>query len=234
MRKQDSHLVIGAGEVGQAIHEILKKRFQVVIRDKDNDLHGQFDIMHICYPPVKDFFRITKSYIKQYKPKLVIIHSTVPVGMTRKIGSFAVHSPIRGVHPHLVKGIKTFVKYFGGSQAKKAAAYFSAAGIKTKSFSKPETTELLKILDTTYYGWNIIFCKETKRICDRLGLNFDEIYVLANNDYNAGYSKLGMTNVVRPVLKPMPGKIGGHCVIQNTYLLKDWLTNTLKKRNSNY
>lgn len=234
MKDKEKHIVLGQGEVGQAIHEILKKRFQVSIRDKDSELRGQFDVLHICYPPVRDFLKITKGYIKQYRPKLVIVHSTVPVGMTRKIGSFAVHSPIRGVHPHLVKGIMTFVKYFGGSQAKKAAAYFSAVGIKTKSFPRPETTELIKILDTTYYGWNIIFCKESKRICDRLGLDFDDIYKSANQDYNVGYSKLGMANVVRPVLKPMPGKIGGHCVIQNTYLLKDWLTNTLKKRNLSY
>jgi len=232
--KKDNHLVIGAGEVGQAIYQILKKKHPVSLRDKDNAVSGRFDVLHVCYPPIKDFLKATKGYIRQYRPRLVIIHSTVPLGMTRKIGSFAVHSPIRGIHPHLVKGIMTFVKYFGGPQAKKAAGYFSAAGVKTKVLSRPETTELLKILDTTYYGWNIVFAKESKRICDRFGLDFDEVYTFPNRDYNIGYSKLGMAHVVRPVLKAVSGKIGGHCVVPNTFLLKDWLTNSLRKRNSIY
>ena len=185
-------------------------------------------MLHIAYPNSKKFVTVTKKYIKKYNPKLVIVHSTIPVGTTRKIASFAVHSPVRGVHPKLEKGIKTFVKYFGGRDAKKAAAYFSRLGIKTQIFEKPETTELLKILDTTYYAWNVIFCKETKRICDALGLDFNEVYTIANSDYNEGYKKLKMARVTRPVLKPVNGKIGGHCLIPNCNLLKDWLTETIK------
>lgn len=232
--KQINHLVVGAGEVGQAIYSILKKKYPVYLRDKNDVLAGRFEVLHVCYPPIKDFLKITRDYIKQYKPRLIIIHSTVPVGMTRKIGKSAVHSPIRGIHPHLVKGIMTFIKYFGGPRAKEAAGYFSAVGIKTKSFPRSETTELLKILDTTYYGWNIIFAKETKKICDQLGLDFGEVYTAPNKDYNIGYSKLGMKHVVRPVLKAMPGKIGGHCIVPNTLLFKDWLTDTLRKRNEKY
>lgn len=236
MRKiqKDNHLIIGAGEVGQAIYQILKKNHVVSLRDRTGGVSGRFNVLHICYPPIKDFLKVTKSYIKEYRPELVIVHSTVPVGTTEKIGRFAVHSPIRGVHPHLVKGIMTFVKYFGGPRARKAASYFSAVGIKTKFFSKSETTELLKILDTTYYGWNIMFCKETKRICDRFGLNFEEVYGIANRDYNEAYAKLGMAHVIRPVLKAISGKIGGHCVVPNTFLLKDWLTDILRKRNEKY
>jgi hypothetical protein len=235
-QRKSRHLIIGAGEVGKALYSVLKSRYEVYIRDKvdDHNLSGRFEVLHIAYPGAKDFVFKTKRYIKKYRPNLVIVHSTVAVGTTKKIASFAVHSPIRGVHPHLAEGIKTFVKYFGGKRAKTAAKIFSSIGIKTKIFQKPETTELLKILDTTYYGWNIVFCKEVKRICDKLKLNFDEVYTIANEDYNEGYKKLGKVNVVRPVLKPMPGKIGGHCVIPNCDLLDDWLTKTIKSRNRRY
>lgn len=220
--------------MGKGLYSVLKKKYSVIIRDKSDEIKGNFKVLHIAYPPIKNFIAVTRRYVKEYKPELVVVHSTVPVGTTSKIASFAVHSPIRGIHPNLDKGIKTFVKYFGGRDAKKAAAYFSRLGIKTQTFKKSETTELLKILDTTYYAWNVIFCKETKRICDALGLDFDEVYTTANKDYNEGYKKLKMVQVIRPVLKPMAGKIGGHCLIPNCDLLKDWLTETIKKRNKSY
>jgi len=42
-----------------------------------------------------------------------------------------------------------------------------------------------------------------------------------NKQYNDGYTKLGKSNVVRPVLTPPSGKIGGHCVSQNFELLPE-------------
>ncbi len=232
--KNRTHLIVGAGEVGVALKEVLGGRWSVEIRDVEGGPKGSFGVLHICFPPGKGFVRAAKNYVRQYHPEIVVVHSTVPVGTTRKIGQNAVHSPIRGVHPHLAKGILTFEKYFGGARALEAAADFEAAGVKTKTFPKPETTELLKILDTTYYGWNIVFAKEAKRICDELGLDFEEVYTEPNSDYNRGYRELGMPQVVRPVLKAMPGKIGGHCVIPNTKLLADWLTDTLRNRNDKY
>lgn len=232
--KKNKHLIIGAGEVGKSLHRVLKQYYEVSLYDRKDSFKGYFAVLHICYPTSKNFIKITKKYAARYKPKLIIIHSTVPVGTTAKISPSTVHSPIRGTHPHLEKGIKTFVKYFGGKKAGQAAKIFSNIEIKTKTFKKPETTELLKILDTTYYAWNIVFCKEVKRICDKLKLDFDEVYIIANSDYNEGYKKLGKPNVIRPVLKPIPGKIGGHCIIPNCDLLKDWLTDTIKKRNKKY
>lgn len=234
MKKNKKHLIIGRGEIGSALFNVLKKYCDISIRDKEGDLKGDFDILHICYPPVKNFINITKNYIKEYNPKLVIIHSTIPIGTTQKISSFAAHSPVRGVHPCLEDGIKRFVKYFGGEKAKEAARYFSKIGIKTKVFADSKTTELLKILDTTYYGWNIVFAKEVKRICDELNLNFEEVYTIANQDYNEGYKKMGMNHVIRPILKPIKGKIRGHCIVPNADLLKDWLTDVIKKRNKKY
>lgn len=234
MQKKDKHLVIGSGEIGTAMGNVLREKFDVSIRDKNDEIGGRFDVLHITYPPIKNFVAVTKKYINQYKPKLVIIHATIPVGFTRKIGPIAVHSPVRGVHPHLERGIMTFEKYFGGKNAKQAARYFEALGVKTVCFDKSETTELMKILDTTYYGWNIVFNKEAKRLCDKFGVDFDDVYTRANKDYNEAYSRLGMNHVVRPVLKYVAGKIGGHCVIPNTKLLNDWLSNTLRKRNMFY
>ncbi|MBI4159831.1 hypothetical protein HY504_01560 [Candidatus Wolfebacteria bacterium] len=253
--RQEKHLIIGAGEVGQALFNVLKKHYYVVLRDKDGHKKEKFDVVHIAYPPSKNFVRITRRYNVLYRPRLIIVHSTVPVGTTRKLGRLAVHSPIRGTHtrghhPGVMRGkkqptgeqsqsylgqsLKFFVKYFAGPKAPEAAQYFEKAGIATRVFKKPETTELLKILDTTYLGWNVVFAKEVKRMCDEKGLYFDEVYAIPNRDYNEGYRRFGMPHVIRPVLKAMPGKIGGHCVIQNCDLLDDWLTQIVKERNKKY
>lgn len=253
---KERHLIIGAGEVGRALFDLLNPKFNVEMRDVGGHKKEHFDIIHITYPPIKNFAGVTRKYIKFYMPNVVIIHSTIAVGTTRKIGPLAVHSPIFGPHkrghnPGIVDGktfapsakgkltfgknITYFVKYFSGPKADKAASYFSRIGIKTRIFKKPETTELLKILDTTYYAWNVVFSKEVKRLCDEYGLDFDEVYTIPNRDYNEGYRRIGkMSHVIRPVLKYMPGKIGGHCMIPNCDLLDDWLTKTIKERNRKY
>jgi UDP-N-acetyl-D-mannosaminuronate dehydrogenase len=131
----------------------------------------------------------------------------------------AVHSPIRGVHPHLAEGICTFEKYFGGERAVEAADLFASLGINCITTDKAENTEAMKLWDTTYYGWNIVFEKAVHAYCEEHRLDFDIVYTHANRGYNSGYADLGMDNVQRPVLKHYPGKIGGHCVIPNAKLL---------------
>ncbi|MDO8752136.1 MAG: hypothetical protein Q7J22_01095 [Candidatus Wolfebacteria bacterium] len=229
-----THLIIGGGEVGRALLEVLSSRYDTKIRDKGDAREEHVDVLHIAYPHAENFIEATKKYIDEYAPGLVVIHSTVPVGTAQAIGSIVVSSPIRGTHPNLAEGIKTFVKYFGGPKAKEAADIFTNTGIPTRTFEKAETTELAKLLDTTYYAWNIIFAKEVKRVCDETGLDFREVYTIPNKDYNEGYAKLGKPDVIRPVLKPKEGPIGGHCVIPNAKLLNDWLTETIKKRNKKY
>jgi len=231
---KQTHLIIGKGEVGISLYKTLKPHYTTHIRDITGGDEGHVDVLHICYPPHKNFVRATQAYIKAYTPKLAIIHSTVPVGTTKKVGTIAVHSPIRGVHPNLDKGIKIFVKYFGGKKAEEAARIFKAIGIQTKVFKSAETTELAKILSTTNYAWQIIFCKEAARICKKHNVDFDEAYTTFTQEYNEGYKKLGKPHVTRPVLKPVAGKIGGHCVMPNCDLLDDWMTRVIKRRNKQY
>ena len=178
-----------------------------------------------------------QKYIEQYKPIVTVVNSTVPIGTTRKCGENVVNSPIRGKHPNLAKGIWTFCKLIGGTDphlVKLVADYFERAKVSTMMFNKPETTELAKILDTTSYGISIIVCKEYKKICDELGLNFEEVYTTPNLTYNQGYARLQEAKYIRPVLEPMDGPIAGHCVIPNAKLFKCSLTKWLLKMNKKY
>ena len=231
--------ILGYGEVGRAVAKFYKNP---LIKDlkRDDDLEG-VDILHICVPWSKNFIKIVSKEIKQINPVLTIIHSTVAIGTTKKLAEefsgMVVHNPIRGVHPHLYKGIKTFVKYIGADDKKVgliAKKHLEGLGIKTKLVHLSMTTEALKLWDTTQYGWFIILNKEVKRWCDKIGIDFKIVYTEANKTYNQGYKKLNRKEVLRPYLKYMPGKIGGHCIVANTYLLDSEIAKFILKKNYQY
>lgn len=222
MKKNNNKIgILGYGEVGQAIAKFCQNP-KIKDLKRDDGLAG-VEILHVCLPWSDKFVSIVKKEIKKIKPKLVIIHSTVVPGTTKKIGKMAVHSPVRGIHPYLHKGIKTFVKYIGADDKKTGEAagkHLAGLGIKTKVFYPSVTTELAKLLDTTYYGLIIAWHGEMAKMCNKYKVDFEAAVSDFNKTYNEGYKKLGKANVVRPVLYPPKGGIGGHCVVSNTEILK--------------
>jgi UDP-N-acetyl-D-mannosaminuronate dehydrogenase len=225
--------ILGYGEVGQAIAKFyrnprLRKRFggQARIKDLSHDdgLAG-VEILHICIPWSKNFIKIVKKEIKEIKPKLTIIHSTISPGTTQKISGMVVHSPVRGIHPHLYEGIKKFMKYIGADNEKAgklAKRHLEDLGMKTKLFVPSVTTEIGKLLDTNYYGLCISWHGEMAKICDKFGVDFKKAVTDFNKTYNEGYIKLNKKNVVRPILYPPKKSIGGHCILLNAKILKKY------------
>lgn len=232
-------LIIGAGETGLALAEVLRSAHTVWVIDQR--LHkvkipqgvkmGDIDVMHVCIPPSATFESTVLFYQTQYKPRHTVIHASVPIGTSRRLGAF--HSPIRGVHPKLAEGIRTFVKYLAPRDPW-LTAYFEKAGIHVKQVDKPETTEALKLWDTTYYGWNIIFQKLLHRWCKEKGMDFETIYRDGNDSYNVGYAMLGRPEVIRPVLRYMEGSIGGHCVMENLELFDSPIGEFIKLHNEGF
>ena len=224
MKKNNGKIgILGYGEVGQSIAKFYQNP-RIKDLKRDDNLEG-VEILNICIPWNKDFVKIVKKEIKKIKPKLTIIHSTVAPGTTKKIGGMTVHSPVRGIHPHLYKSIKTFVKYIGADNKKAgemAKKHLERMGIKTKFFYPSATTEIGKLLDTSYYGLCIAWHGEMKKLCDKFGIKFDEAITDFNKTYNEGYAKLGKKNVIRPVLYPPKEGITGHCVVSNAEILKKY------------
>lgn len=219
------NLIIGLGEIGTAMRSILECDGY----DLGHELEGEYDIIHICFPYSSHFYSYVKDYQKKFNAKYTVIHATVPVGTSRKLG--AIHSPVRGVHPHLEQSIRTFVKYFGGENTEAVSSVFLEKGIKVAVCDKPETTELMKIVDTTGYGVNILIEKEIYRLCEEYGVSFKDVYTEANRTYNEGYENIGMPQFKKYILEHKEGKIGGHCIMPNAELLDTWMNSLLKEKN---
>jgi UDP-N-acetyl-D-mannosaminuronate dehydrogenase len=210
-------LVVGLGEVGKPLLAILSQHYQAVgidVKDPSEEIE-RADVMHICYPfEIYDFVGESVRYIGRYQPALTIINSTVGVGTTRKIataaGAEVVHSPVRGKHVCMQEEMLSYTKFIGAIDSKAAddaARHFTACGFKTRILSSPETTELGKLAETTYFGMMIAWAQEVERYCDRTGTNYDEVISL--------FDEIKFF----PPVRYFPGIIGGHCVMRNIEIL---------------
>jgi hypothetical protein len=237
---ESKHLVIGYGEIGKPIYNILYGHYETEKYDKAFNVENpsfvsKFDVLHIAFghkeSEVEDFKRWVRDYRARFLKEggLTIIHSTVAIGVSEDLD--AVHSPVLGIHPHLEESIKTFTKFFSGNRAGEAAEVFRRCGIKTYIFDKSDTTELMKILDTTFYGLCIEYTKEVKRLSEQFGVPF-EAWTIWTDVYNKGYQKLGYSEYTRPNLVPIMKKIGGHCVLNNSTLLHNKFTKFLLDNNA--
>lgn len=220
------HLVIGNGEIGRAIASIFECEG---INAYEQPIDRVYDVLHICIPFGDKFIDIVKEYQSRFLPKYTVIHSTVKPGTSRALD--AIHSPCIGFHPYLEPGIRTFTKFLSGEKASGVANEFRKYGLTVYLFDKSETSELMKILDTTFYGLCIEYTKDVKKQCELLGVPF-EAWTIYIDNYNKGYDKLGHPEFIRPNLIPIMKPQGGHCTVPNCDLIDTEFTRLVKKLNS--
>jgi UDP-N-acetyl-D-mannosaminuronate dehydrogenase len=218
VKTKDHIVIVGLGEVGKPLFELTSKHHDVVGVDI-SPLPGelkQVDVLHVCYPfQIRDFVGETIRYIELFKPKLTIINSTVGVGTTRSIaqraGAPVVNSPVRGKHANMLAELSQYVKFIGATEpaaGRLAAEHFESLGLKTKTLTSPEATELAKLTETTYFGLMIAWAQEIERYCDQSGAHYEEI--------TSFYDEIQFF----PSVKYFPGTIGGHCVMPNIEILR--------------
>lgn len=220
MRGENSVVVIGLGEVGRPLLELLSGYYHTVGVDitPPADPVGKVDVLHVCFPfQVTDFVGESARYIELFKPALTIVNSTVAIGTTRKIaertGCAVANSPVRGKHARMLEELRSYTKFVGAMDAasgKAAAEHFEAAGLKTKILSTPEATELAKLTETTYFGVLIAWAQEIERYCDQAEQSFEEVISF--------YEEIRYL----PTTKFFPGIIGGHCVMPNIEILSQF------------
>jgi UDP-N-acetyl-D-mannosaminuronate dehydrogenase len=217
VKEEKNVVVVGLGEVGRPLFELLSMHYKVIGVDiaPFAGLKETVDVLHICFPfEVKDFVGESTRYIELFKPKLTIVNSTVAIGTTRQIaqrtGNPVVNSPVRGKHARMLEELRNYTKFVGAmdvASGKAAAEHFERAGLKTKILSAPEATELSKLTETTYFGLLIAWAQEVERYCDRAEQSFDEVISF--------FEEIAYL----PKTKFFPGIIGGHCVMPNIEIL---------------
>ena len=217
------HVVLGAGEVGKAVFEVLDSTYDDVwLRDIEPSGPTKADVLHVCFGWSVSFEESVRTYQRYYGAELVVVHSTVPVGTCDRLE--VVHSPVTGKHPDLARSIRTFTKFFGGWQASVAALIFESAGVDTRVVDKAAVTEAGKLWELVQYGIAIAVEKQIHEYCKAFSLDFDIVYREFADSYNAGYERLGYYEFQRPILEHMPGPIGGHCVVPGAKLLNHSLS----------
>ena len=210
-------VVVGLGEVGRPLSEIVQTRHQVFGVDIDLAATvSHCDVMHICFPfRDAEFIVQVLEYIKRYQPALTVINSTVAPGTSRRIaeesGKPVVNSPVRGKHARMRDEMLYYTKFIGAldrDSGTRAAQHFEGVGVKTKILSSPEATEIAKLTETTYFGVMIAWAQEVERYCKAVGADYDEVVSF--------YEEITFF----PPVKYFPGVIGGHCVMPNIGILR--------------
>lgn len=237
-------IVLGMGEVGETLFDLLVERgIDCIGIDLDNSKCKNYsenskienpEYLHVCLPgELSEFVDITVNWINKIEgAKVALIHSTVKPGTTKNIQEKSnipiLFSPVRGVHKRFLDDIKKYTKFISSDDKQvdsKIKLDLEKRFEKVDWMSTTKTAELAKILvDTTYYGWLINYAQITKMICEKEGVDFDEMWKFADEIHE----NLGN----RP--KMYPDIIGGHCVIPNLILVEDENLDIIKKINELY
>ena len=215
---QGRTLVVGLGEVGGALAQVLERSGPVLKHDIERvEIEGPIGVMHLCIPfsSQAQYERIALEYLERFRPALAIINSTVLPGTTRSIGiksgARVAFSPVRGKHVRMVEDLAHYTKFVAAVDPQVAAMavrHFESVGLKPRTMSKVETLELAKLAETTYFGVLIAFAQELNRFAEHLRADYFEA-----TDFFEEVDFL-------PRTKYFPGFIGGHCVIPNIQLLQ--------------
>lgn len=227
----NNQIIIGGGEVGSALRDVLGGDIPVIdINVKKSKgtalLPDTADILHICFPYHKTFACDIQDYNELHHSKMIIIHSTVPVGTSYTVQTLVgkdvtvIYAPTRGVHSRFVEDMKSYTKIWASvnlithEELNIFSTLWHDAKVNIDRWDSIKDLELAKVLvDTTYYGWLIAFRFAADQIATNYGADKEKIWEFADEIHE----KLGN----RPRMFSNVDGIGGHCVLPNLELNSD-------------
>ena len=206
------HLVVGTGQVGSALLDILKESSEAIGIDRDSERRfiKNPDVMHVCFPYSENFIKEVRNYKKWIRPEFIIIHSTVLPGTTEAISYInTYYSPVRGQHDNLRVDLRRYTKYIAPEPPDRLLEELEKFFV-VRIRSRPIDLEIAKLLDTTQYGILITWAQEAERIARKFKVPFGFIREFGRETQ--------LFYKLRPDIKP--GFCGGNCVRQNVALLR--------------
>lgn len=234
-------IIIGMGEIGKPWFNLVSKvrkvaGFDINLENCRGNWSGEpVEILHICTPYSSNFVDIVVDYVLKYKPKMLVVHSTVKPFTIKELDEDkrlprnlqVVYSPFRGVHLRMEFDLKRYDKFYASYQDN-CSLYeelLSDMGIVGYKGKNPHTLEFSKILcDTSYYGWLIAYAMKTEEIAMKYGIDYNEMWMFAHQihqylDDRPPCGSPGMNKIY-----PDPKGIGGHCIMPNLELVKEDLS----------
>lgn len=240
-------LLIGYGDIGRSINNLMKDSCLVEIHDPDKnfyapnkvglDLKKEYDLMLVAIPYSKDFIDIINEYKRIFNYKVVLIFSTVPIGASDKLDAY--HSPIEGRHPNLEKMMNKHIHWLGlkkgfnrnildnGKELSIITNFFDSLFWEYKIFKSTKITEFLKLRSLALYALNIEFARYSNKICEAIGIPFDLVKQYDKEMNELCNKTKEMEGFQRYILDPPEGKIGGHCILSGVEILDDQFPNYL-------
>lgn len=230
-------------DINQNLVRFLKKKNKTIkffSNYKDVNFN-QIDIIIIALPtPLKkknlpdlSYIEKCRDHIFKYvkKSKLIILESTSYPGTTREFfikklkknielgrDIFIGYSPEREDPGNKEYNIKTITKIVSGGSdncKKLTKCFYDHVCNKTIVANSLEIAEMAKLYENIFRSVNIGLSNETNEICNKLGINFNEVLKLANT------KPFGFMPFY-----PGPG-VGGHCIPVDPFYLS-WLAKRKK------
>lgn len=217
-------LIVGYGEVGQALHEIIPDAQVYDVKDGPPEMIEPWGWkrIHIAFPWNK-YFLADVDFFQPDASSFTCVYSTVPIGTCEKLG--VVHSPVEGTHPNLTESIRKMTRWIGSSdmyQRQAVESFWANKGVDVMTVGSADYTEFLKLRSTARYGINIAFADYEAQVADSIDMPY-QLLKDFDRDYNQLYRVLtkGGSDVGRYVLDDPKGEIGGHCIVPNAKILNE-------------
>lgn len=134
-------------------------------------------------------------------------------GLRAEVDFGLAYSPIRASAGRVIRDLKSYPRVVAGFGAKSLELASAIIGLTTKGgvikVSSLRVAEVVKLAENVYRDVNIALANELALICEKLGIDYDEVARAANTQPFCHLHVPGLG-------------VGGHCIPHNPYFLIDY------------
>ena len=198
--------IVGFGHVGGAMHELFK---DAIIYDKFKRIGSKEEIntcdaTFVCVPtPMMEDGSCDTTAVDEVlawcESKVIILRSTVRVGYTREMAN-KLHKNIvfqpeyygeTVAHPFANLSDRNWLSFGGTREAVDLAidVYKNVINSNVRIYQAPsDEVELAKYMENAFLATKVIFINEMYDICEKLGLNYNQVREIWTADPRIGTS----------------------------------------------